>query len=133
VLVAVVVALLPATAARAQSPTGNVSVFGDYFPNRHDTVELRGRLFVEEKIEKELEPSTRVIVTASGFVEGLLARRVVPGSNSSLQSVEDGIVRVQDGNVDILGSRLDVLVGYARIAWGRLDEIQPTDVINPLD
>ncbi len=133
VLVAVVVALLPATAARAQSPTGNVSVFGDYFPNRHDTVELRGRLFVEEKIEKELEPSTRVIVTASGFVEGLLARRVVPGSNGSLQSVEDGIVRVQDGNVDILGSRLDVLVGYARIAWGRLDEIQPTDVINPLD
>jgi hypothetical protein len=40
---------------------------------------------------------------------------------------------VQDANIEFLGSRVDVLAGYARITWGRLDEIQPTDVINPLD
>jgi hypothetical protein len=26
-----------------------------------------------------------------------------------------------------------VLAGFARVAWGKLDELQPTDVINPLD
>jgi hypothetical protein len=119
--------------SEAQRPTGHVSVFGDYFPNRQDTVELRGRLFVEEKFETRVEPSTRVVVTASGFVEGLLARRAVPDSGGGLQSVEDATARVQDAHVEVLGSRVDVLAGYARITWGRLDEIQPTDVINPLD
>ena len=109
-----------------------MSVFGDYFPNRHDTVELRGRLFVEEKIDKELEPSTRVIVTAS--VSWKVFWRGGRAGIERQPSVGRGRDRaVQDGNVDILGSRLDVLVGYARIAWGRLDEIQPADVINPLD
>lgn len=132
-LVALTATLLIATNAVAQRPTGNAGVFGDYFPNRQDTTELRARLFVEEKIERKIEPSIRLVVTASGFVEGLLSRRVVPGSNGSLQRVEDGIARVQDGNVELLGPRVDLLAGYARITWGRLDEIQPTDVINPLD
>jgi hypothetical protein len=73
------------------------------------------------------------VVTASGFVEGLLSRRVVPGSGPGLEAVEDAVARVQDANIEILGSRVDVLAGYARVTWGRLDEIQPTDVINPLD
>ena len=53
-----------------------MSLFGDYFPNRQDTTELRARLFVEEKVE----PSPRVVLTVSGFAEGLLSRRIVPGS-----------------------------------------------------
>ena len=60
--------------ASAQSvgrPSGHVSLTADYEPNRHDTLELRSRLFAEEKIE--VTPSLRV--TASGFVEGLLASR----------------------------------------------------------
>jgi hypothetical protein len=122
-----------ADVSEARQPTGHVSVFGDYFPNRQGTVELRGRLFVEEKLETRIEPSTRVVVTASGFVEGLWSRRVVPASGLGLQSVEDAIARVQDANVEFFGSRVDLLAGYARITWGRLDEIQPTDVINPLD
>ena len=122
-----------ASPASAQSPSGYVSVFGDYFPNQEDAIELRARLFAEEKVEKKLESSTRVVVTASGFVEGLLSRRVVPGEGSGLHAVNDGIVRVQDANIEILGERLDLLAGYARIVWGKLDEIQPTDVINPLD
>ena len=57
---------LGATPARAQNlPTGYVSLFGDYFPESNDTTELRGRLFVEEKIE----PSPGVRVALSGFAE----------------------------------------------------------------
>ena len=64
------------TSSRAEAqviarPTGDVSVFADWFPNRHDTTELRTRLFVEQK----LAPSANVQVTLSGFAEGLLARR----------------------------------------------------------
>lgn len=116
-------------AAGAQTPTGSVSLFGDYFPNQRGTTELRARLFVEEKVE----PSDRLRLTISGFAEGLLSRRPAPGPGTGLQSVNDGILRVQDANLAIRGSRIDLLAGYARIAWGKLDEIQPTDVINPLD
>jgi hypothetical protein len=126
---ALIFALATVRPASAQTPTGYVSLFGDYFPNRQDTTELRARLFVEEKVE----PSPRLVLTVSGFAEGLLSRRIVPGSDGGLQRVTDGIVRVQDAKVELLGSRVDFLVGYARIAWGTLDEIQPTDVINPLD
>lgn len=129
-LVALGVALFSGVrAAGAQTPTGSVSLFGDYFPNQRDATELRARLFVEEKVE----PSPRLRLAISGFAEGLLSRRPAPGADSGLQSVSDAIVRVQDANVEIRGSRLDLLAGYARIAWGKLDEIQPTDVINPLD
>lgn len=126
---ALIVALVCVPPASAQAPTGYVSLFGDYFPNRRDTTELRARLFVEEKVE----PSPHVVLTVSGLAEGLLSRRIVPGSSGGLQRVTDGIVRVQDATVEFLGSRVDFLAGYARIAWGKLDEIQPTDVINPLD
>jgi hypothetical protein len=118
------VALIAAGAGGAvaqPAPTGYASVFGDYFPNRNDTTELRMRLFVEEK----LEPSSTVRVTLSGFAEGLVAKRI---------DVETaGVARPHDANIEFLGRRVDVLAGYARVAWGKLDEIQPTDVINPLD
>jgi hypothetical protein len=139
VLLAMALALCGARPAQAQAPTGYVSLFGDYFPNQQDTTELRARLFVEEKVE----PSPRLVLTLSGFAEGLLSRRPLrepradpgsaAGSGSGLHRVTDGIARVQDANVELLGSRLDLLAGYARITWGKLDEIQPTDVVNPLD
>jgi hypothetical protein len=129
VLVALLLALVDARSVWAQTPTGYVSLFGDYFPNRQDTTELRSRLFVEEKVD----PSPRLRLTVSGFAEGLLSRRPVRGTTPGLQSVDDGILRVLDGNVEVRGQRVDILAGYARIAWGKLDEIQPTDVINPLD
>jgi hypothetical protein len=108
-------------------PKGYVSLFGDYFPNHADTFELRARLFAEET----LDPSPRVLINASGFVEGLLARR--PNTGGALETVTDGIIRVHDLNVAFSHDRFDVLAGYARVTWGKLDEIQPTDVINPLD
>jgi hypothetical protein len=29
--------------------------------------------------------------------------------------------------------RLDITAGFTRVVWGRLDELQPTDVVNPID
>jgi hypothetical protein len=42
-------------------------------------------------------------------------------------------VRPADLFVDIVTSRFDLRAGAARLVWGRLDEFQPTDVVNPID
>jgi predicted RND superfamily exporter protein len=132
-MAAAAVLLIISPAAQAQSlPTGHVSVLADYFPNRGDTVEARARLFAEEKLD--ISPAVRV--AASGFVEGL-ARRPEPAAGAgpprSDRFVGDAVVRVQDANVGVTAGPVDLLAGFARVAWGRLDEIQPTDVVNPLD
>jgi predicted RND superfamily exporter protein len=120
-------ALLAGTAA-AQSPSGDVTATSDLLPNRHDTAEVRARVFGEEV----LEPTSRLRITLSGFAEGLLARRpVAPLFESATR--RDAIFRVEDADVDYKGGRFDVLAGFTRVVWGRLDELQPTDVINPLD
>ena len=43
------------------------------------------------------------------------------------------MIRVHDAFAELTAGRLDVRAGFARVVWGRLDEIQPTDVVNPLD
>lgn len=120
-------------AAGQPTPTGNVSLLADFLPNSERTAELRARLFAEEK----LEPSPLWRVTVSGFAEGLLARRplpsAIPGAAVEHATRSDAIVRVQDANVELRGARADLLAGFTRVAWGKLDELQPSDVINPLD
>ena len=114
-------------------PSGHVSLTADYEPNRNETLELRSRLFAEEKIE--VTPSLRV--TASGFAEGLLASRPDPLSAATGEvrnaATTDAVVRVHDAFAELTAGRLDVRAGFARVIWGRLDEVQPTDVVNPLD
>ena len=124
-LLAAAVTVFCATPASAQvRPTGYISTFVGVFPNAEPSaaVELRARGFAEQK----LSPSDWMRVTLSGFVEGLVARR-------HDRRVEDAIFRVQDASVELTGPRVDLLAGFTRVAWGRLDELQPTDVINPLD
>jgi len=112
--------LLAGLLAQASQPTGFVSVFGDHFPNR-DTTELRARVFAEEKADA----GPRVRLTASGFAEGLLADRA--------GQVSDAIVEPQDVTFTLKTARAELTAGLARVVWGRLDELQPTDVVNPLD
>jgi predicted RND superfamily exporter protein len=112
------------TIAHAQpAPTGYASTLVDYFPGRGDSVELRARIFAEEK----LEPAPRLTITASGFAEGLIGRR--PGDREA----SAGVIRVQEATVHLRGDAADLLAGFGRVVWGRLDELQPTDVVNPLD
>jgi hypothetical protein len=121
--------LLMASAVAGQSaPSGSVSVTSDLFPNRSNTGELRARVYAE----KVFQPTAAVVVTVSGFADGLVGRRPsgVSGPNGT---ATDAVARVMDASVSYKRRRFDVLAGFSRIAWGRLDELQPTDVINPLD
>jgi len=102
------------------APTGYVSVFLDHLPNR-DATELRARGFAEAKVEA----GRRLRLTASGFVEGLLAARH--------GRVRDAIAEPQELNAELHSKRFDVTAGLGRVVWGRLDEVQPTDVVNPID
>ena len=102
------------------APTGYVSLFLDRLPNR-DATELRARGFAEEKIEAG--PHLRL--TASGFVEGLLADR--------RGRVTDAIAEPQELTAELHSRRFELLAGFGRVVWGRLDEVQPTDVVNPID
>ena len=126
---AILLCLAPRTEAQTlERPTGYVSVFADYFPNRGDTTELRARLFAEQKVSA----TDRVRFTLSGFAEALEARRPLPGRGNG-ERVSDGIVRVHEATTELRFGRFDLYAGYGRVVWGRLDELQPTDVINPLD
>jgi hypothetical protein len=109
-------------------PSGDITVTSDLFPNRGNTGEFRARVFAEEV----LDPTPKLLITLSGFAEGLLARRPVR-ADTPRETVSAGSMRVVDASVNYKASRVDVLAGFTRIAWGRLDELQPTDVINPLD
>jgi hypothetical protein len=99
-----------------QRPSGYASLFASHFPNR-DASEVRPRLFVEEKITA----SNNVRFVFSGFAEALAGRD------------EAAIARVHEATVAAKLGRLDLYAGYGRVVWGRLDELQPTDVVNPLD
>jgi hypothetical protein len=83
--------------------------------------ELRVRAFAERRIEA----GDHLRLELSGFAEALLADR---GSR-----VTDGILRPQELYAELSFARAEVRVGFSRIVWGRLDELQPTDVVNPLD
>lgn len=99
---------------------GQASLLSDVLPKR-DVAELRGRAEVEATVRL----SDPVRARFEGFVEGLLADRE--------GRVSDGAVRVRDAWIEATASRADLRAGYGRIVWGRLDEIQPSDVINPID
>ena len=112
--------IVPDTARAQSAPTGYVSLFVDRLPNR-DATEVRARVFGEEKIDA----GSRIRLVASGFVEGLVADR---GG-----TVRDLIAEPHELTVTFRMPRVDVGAGFARVVWGRLDELQPTDVVNPLD
>jgi hypothetical protein len=123
-----VVVLLAATPAVAQVD-GHVSVIVDALPDVDEAPgaqpvgELRVRVFAERR--DELGPHLRI--NLAGYVDALVADR------RKAEATTDAIVRPADLYIDLVTSRFDVRAGAARLAWGRLDEFQPTDVVNPID
>ena len=45
----------------------------------------------------------------------------------------DAVVEPRELLVEFRAKRVAVAAGTGRVVWGRLDELQPTDVVNPLD
>lgn len=122
-------ASLPGLAA-AQTPakkidvSGEVSLTGLLLPNQPEadsTREFRSRA----RVEVTADPSNWLRLKFDGTVDGLLADRQ--------GRVEDVVARAREAWVEARGSRADLRVGYGRLIWGRLDEIMPSDVINPID
>lgn len=116
--------------AAAQPPSrkvavgGEVSVTGLIMPNQPDsgsTSELRSRA----RVELTADPSFWLRLKFEGTADGLLADRQ--------GRVHDVIARAREAWVEARASRAEVRLGYGRLIWGRLDEIRPSDVINPID
>jgi hypothetical protein len=129
VIAAAIVVLVLTSPAAAQS---YVSVMADVFPDlkpdagRQSAAELRTRVFVERRISV----GDHLRFNLSGYVDGLIADRV---GRASPQTTSDAIARPGDLYAEFTTSAFDIRVGASRVVWGRLDEFQPTDVVNPID
>lgn len=95
----------------------------DDAPDRQSVSELRTRAHAEwsKNIGNDL------YVFLGGYVEGLIADR-----NSS-STVTAAVAGPTDLFIETRDPRYEIRAGAGRIIWGRLDEFQPTDVVNPLD
>jgi hypothetical protein len=131
-LATIVAGMLVAAAphAAAQGLDGYISLTGDAFPAvrqesgpRSAFSELRARLFAE----RALDLGEHWRVTLAGFAEGLVADRGRP------DTITDLAIEAQEAYLEGRWPHADLRVGLSRVVWGRLDEVQPTDVINALD
>jgi hypothetical protein len=126
------VGLATASPARAQSLDGYVSALFAAMPDvgsepgDRGVAELRTRLFAEGLIDVR----DHVHLTIGAYVDGLVADREPLGGRGVTSSA---IARPADLYAEVRTSRFDVRAGMSRIVWGRLDEFQPSDVVNPLD
>jgi hypothetical protein len=131
-LIAIVLTLTAASPAFAQSAsvTGNVSALVDHLPNvpapgaaagTDPVTELRLRAIVDAQMDAR--PWLRF--RFAGVADGLAADRGGAVRAASADALEAW--------VELSGPGADLRAGMSRIAWGRLDEVQPTDVINPID
>jgi hypothetical protein len=139
---AAIITFLTSVPAFAQID-GHVSVIVDALPDvdeapgTQSVVEARVRLFAER--HDELGPHLRLNI--AGYVDGLLADRGAITGNPAEAGLNpakaglygDAIVRPADVYIDIVARHFDLRAGAARLVWGRLDEFQPTDVVNPID
>jgi hypothetical protein len=91
-----------------------------YFPEK-GMFEERGRLFVK----LTSSPAPWLYLHASAYAEFLLRSRAGEGRAGNL--------RMHETYVGLRGGRFDIRAGYLNTVWGVLDEIQPNDVVNPID
>ena len=95
-------------------------------PKQHAD-ELRPRVSVTGTFD--VSPNARIHV--EGIAEALVSRRrVADGSSRRVQAFN---ADAREAWIEVSGTHADVRAGYGRLAWGRLDEVPPSDVINPID
>ena len=106
----------------------------DYLPNIGDTLELRTRLFVE----RQVDAGPNVRFSFSGWAEEPIADRAASfrpelTGGAGAKTVRDAVARPHEAYVDLRAGSVDLRAGLSNVVWGRLDEVAPSDVINPLD
>lgn len=116
-----VVAGLPSAAlAQRGAVDGHAAIGVDHLPNVDDATELRARVFVERGWS-----SGPWRLRGAALAEGLVADRD--------RTRRDGHLQIREATAAWAGEAVEIRAGLGTIVWGRLDEVQPTDVINPLD
>lgn len=90
---------------------------------KQDATELRPRATVNGTINV----SERARIHVEGLAEAVMGDRRVGGGVRAFDA------DAREAWLEVSGARADLRVGYGRLAWGRLDEVQPSDVINPID
>jgi hypothetical protein len=128
-LIASLVAQVPApqTVATPAARPGNLVIRGEVsalavtYPKQEDTRELRTRAL----LDMTASPKPWLRLRLEGTAEVLLADR--------RGSVDDAIAAVRDAWAEVRLNDLEIRAGYGRLVWGRLDEVMPSDVINPID
>ena len=121
-----------AAAPAAAQIDGHVSVMVDVLPDvdpaegAQGVGELRARVFAERRDRF----GEHLRLNLAGYVDGLLADRHEIGGGGVRR---DAVARPTDAYVEFVSARFDLRAGASRLVWGRLDEFQPTDVVNPID
>lgn len=98
----------------------SASFIADWLPER-DVTEARPQI----SFEVNAAPSPALTVRLDVVAEGLVRQ--------GRGTTHDALVRVRDAWVEARAGKYDVRVGFGRLVWGRLDEISPLDVLNPID
>lgn len=130
--VAAILFVLTASPAAAQWPatvSGSVSALVDHLPNVPDAPGGGSRAVSELRVrgvlDAQIDPAPWLRVRLAGVADGLAAERG--------EGVRAARADMLEAWVEAAGTRGDIRIGLGRLAWGRLDEVQPTDVINPID
>lgn len=128
----------PLPAAAQASFEGFASVTTNVLPDlsegdgRQAVGELRTRLFADARQSF----GDHLQLRAAGFVDAVAGHcwpAAQPGCGGRDGRGRAAVVRPTDLYVEWRGSRADLRAGATRVVWGRLDEFQPGDVVNPLD
>jgi hypothetical protein len=124
--------LAAATTALAQPSatlTGYTSLMLDAVPDAPGpaaspagAVELRGRVFLDGR----MTVGERLTVRAAAWAEGLTGER----NGTSRRAA---IAQPHEISATWSTSAVELTAGVGQVVWGRLDEFQPTDVVNPID
>ena len=133
VLAVVATCVLAAAAAAEAQPaatlSGYTSLMLDAVPDAPGTstrpagaVELRGRVFLDGRVTF----GERLAVRAAAWTEGLTGER-----NGT--SRREAVAQPHEVSVTWSTRAVDLTAGIGQVVWGRLDEFQPTDVVNPID
>lgn len=125
----IVLAGRPVSAQAPATVSGHLAVLADavpHAPGPSGTTIGASELRVRAGVDARRQFKAGVAVRASVIAEGLAATR-----NGS--ATRAATLQPHDLSVTWSTSRVDVSAGMAHVVWGRLDEFQPTDVVNPLD
>ena len=105
----------------AYSVNGYIETNALYFPHKKKMFEFRNRFFLEEKEDSK----DWFTVFISGRADILLSNRD--------EEKNDIIGKIDDVYINFFFARGEVKIGYSKVFWGKLDQLPPTDIVNPLD